>query len=143
MATQTGRNGDTVSHMTTRKRGDAFATYLGGQVAGDARARGITVKDLAAKMGIDRSQLDRYLKGTRPMPTSVLSWAAEAMGEDPHAIVKRAYDRFIKDYGHPANTATVHALRPMSEGATTVQEYEAAKDHRHGPLAEQDGHIED
>jgi len=121
--------------MDTRDRGAKFAAYLGAQITGDAKTSGLTVKALAARMGIDRSQLDRYLKGTRPMPASIVGWAAEAIGENPRDIVARAYERFIRDHGVPeAPDATTDDLAvKRAERRTALDRKAAPRAARGGP----------
>jgi transcriptional regulator with XRE-family HTH domain len=70
-----------------------FSATVGAEIRAEAAAQGTRIKDLAARMGINRVVLIRYLDGTRDFPLTVLYRAAEALGVSPRVIIQRASER--------------------------------------------------
>lgn len=57
--------------------------------------------DLAAKAGMTRDTLGRYLRGTRTMPLDVFLGIADALGIEPNQLMARAEKRANENAPHP------------------------------------------
>lgn len=82
---------------TEETSGDVYSRYVGEQVKGEAATRGISTAKLARLLGMDRSVLVRYMKGSRSFPLPVLYEAARVIGVPVSLLSDRALERMELD----------------------------------------------
>lgn len=76
--------------------GERLEAALSIQIKVELAERGMDQKDLAAKAGMDRVTLNRYMKGYRSMPMPVFFKLAEALGVTPQVLMQRAEARIAQ-----------------------------------------------
>ncbi|SDW34394.1 Helix-turn-helix [Arthrobacter sp. cf158] len=76
--------------------GERLEAALATQIKVELAERDMDQKDLAAKMGIERATLNRYLKGHRSMPMPAFFKLAESLGLSPQALMQRAEARIAE-----------------------------------------------
>lgn len=72
---------------------DLVAAALGQIIRATADAQGMTITELAAKSGVHRVSIQRYIKGDREARLAELSRIADALGVDTGEMVDRAIER--------------------------------------------------
>ncbi|MDR0954386.1 MAG: HigA family addiction module antidote protein [Rikenellaceae bacterium] len=73
---------------TTAKKIEPFYSIHPGEILKDEIAyRGITQRDLAAKMGVSYTQLNEILNGKRPVNVEIALLFEAALGLEPVALV--------------------------------------------------------
>ena len=87
--------------MTTNEdRGQAFSRYVAIEMVAAATRKEMTSGRLAALSGIHPVTLSNYVHGKGgPMVQPVVLRACEVLGEDPGALVARAYAALVRDLG--------------------------------------------
>ena len=66
---------------------------LGAEIRGEIAAQGLGITEVAARAGMERTSLWRYLKGERAMPLDALVALADALQLDASELVQRAEQR--------------------------------------------------
>lgn len=69
-----------------------FPVVLGAAVRRARQARGLTIQELADRVGIGKSTLSRYERGERPMNTYVLVRICRVLGVRAGALLTEADD---------------------------------------------------
>lgn len=76
---------------------DPHTIALGVELRADMDAQGISVTDMAARIGVDRGTLGDWLGARRPMPVPMLWQLAAALRVPEEEIVQRTKDRVRRD----------------------------------------------
>lgn len=86
-------------------RGQAFSRYVAIELVAAATRQGMTAGRLAALSGLHPVTLSNYVHGKGgAMAQSAVLRACEVLGEDPGALVARAYAALVRDLGEAPTT---------------------------------------
>lgn len=92
-------------------------------------AGGLTSKEIAARVGVDSSQVSRWKSGQVPTAENALRFAEEFQGDPFEALVAAGHGRYVPDgYQLPINSE-----RAPKHGVETLEDTWADRDHRISP----------
>ena len=80
---------------------DPHTVALGVELRADMDAQGISVTDMAARIGVDRGTLGDWLGARRPMPVPMLWRLADELRVSAEEVVSRTKDRARRDARRP------------------------------------------
>ena len=76
--------------------GERLEAAVATQIKVELAERDMDEKDSAAKVGVERATLNRYLKGHRSMPMPAFFKLAESLSLSPQALMQRAEARIAE-----------------------------------------------